>query len=191
MAARLTNSPGDWPSGAIGCASARPRPNRAPRRRVGAACRPGCLAKCKEVGERARQITLDTCRRNAKRPAKFPRWEEFALGLDTRPHPRSPRQNPISSRDAPDTEGFGGGAFQLRLTLESQTDSIQSKDVFWRIESPQAPVLTSEDFKVTSNIRGFSRLNRRAAAASRVLRPAGHDSSTSIPSRMVTRRSMR
>src|SRR6266480_5449559 len=80
MAARLTNSPGDWPSGAIGCASARPRPNRAPRRRVGAACRPGCLAKCKEVGERARQITLDTCRRNAKRPAKFPRWEEFALG---------------------------------------------------------------------------------------------------------------
>src|SRR6266571_4587817 len=91
MAARPTNSPGDWPSGAIG-GRRPPRPNRAPHRRVGAACRPGCLAKCKEVGERARQITLDTCRRNAKRPAKFPRWEEFALGW-VRPHPRSRRQN--------------------------------------------------------------------------------------------------
>src|SRR5947207_13660503 len=144
MAARPTNSPGDWPSGAIG-GRRPPRPNRAPRRRVGAACRPGCLAKCKEVGERARQITLDTCRRNAKRPAKVPRWEEFALGWI-----RGRTHDPLA---------------KTLFTLESQTDSAQSKDVFYRIESPQALVLTSKDFKVTSNIRGFSRLNRRAAAA--------------------------
>src|SRR5260370_874681 len=123
---------------------------------------------------------------NARKLGSAPGKSRLTRADGTRNAPRSSRggKNLLSA-------GYGRTGDLLAFTLESQTDSAQSKGVFWRIESPQALVFTSKDFKVTSKIRGFSRLNRRAAAASRVLRPPGHDSSTCIPSRMVTPRSMR
>src|SRR5437763_2837791 len=55
-----------------GIAAAVPAPTARPVAGLGLRVKPGCLAKGDGVGERARQINTDTCRRNAGLTKRFP-----------------------------------------------------------------------------------------------------------------------